>query len=169
MPASSFDCLFGDADGLLGSVFLDSAAPTLSAASLRHLVVTLGLIQISQAKATYGHWRTKMQCKSDPTLHYWKSPADLPAYLSSQFKALNPTPLTLMKPCIDILCTKPVGCIILVVTQLINPANALGAPGPPVITLVAAPSMANIGLQSKDITPGILYDDLWVPSVLEPF
>jgi hypothetical protein len=43
MPASGFDRLFGDADGLLGSVFLDSAAPTLSAALLHHLVITLGL------------------------------------------------------------------------------------------------------------------------------
>jgi hypothetical protein len=31
MPTSSFDRLFGDADSLLGSVFLDSAARTLSA------------------------------------------------------------------------------------------------------------------------------------------
>jgi hypothetical protein len=69
MPASSFDSLFGDADGLLGSVFLDSAAPTLSATSLHHLVVTLGLIEISQVKVTYGHRRTNTQCKSDPTLH----------------------------------------------------------------------------------------------------
>ena len=91
MPTSSFVCLFGDADGLLGSVFLDSAAPTLSAASLLHrLVVTLGAVDISQAKVTYGRWRTKTQCKSDPALHYSKSPADLPAYLSSQVKALNP-------------------------------------------------------------------------------
>jgi hypothetical protein len=62
MPASSFDHLFGDADGLLGSVFLDSAAPTLSAASLHHLVVSSGLVEISQAKATCGHWRTETQC-----------------------------------------------------------------------------------------------------------
>jgi hypothetical protein len=150
--------LFGDADGLLCSVFLDSAAPTLSSALLHPLVLTSGVVDISQAKATYGHWRTKTQYKSDPTLHYWKSPADLPAYLSSQGKALNPTTLTLMKPRIDILCTAPVGYI-LVVTQLINPTNAL-APGPPIITLVAAPSMANIGLQSKDDTPGILYEVL---------
>jgi hypothetical protein len=47
MPASSFDHLFGDANGLLGSVFLDSAARTLSAASLHRLVVVLGLIEIS--------------------------------------------------------------------------------------------------------------------------
>jgi hypothetical protein len=32
-----------------------------------------------------------MQCKSDPALHYWKSPSNLPAYLSSRVKALNPT------------------------------------------------------------------------------
>jgi hypothetical protein len=35
--------------------------------------------------------------------------------------------------------------------------------------LVAAPSMANIGLQSQDDTPGILYEALWDLSVLEPF
>jgi hypothetical protein len=72
-----------------------------------------------------------------------------------------------MKPCINVLRTAPVGCT-LVVTQLINSANA-PAPGLPVITLVAAPSMANIGLQSKDDTPGILYEDLWDSSVLERF
>jgi hypothetical protein len=68
--ASSFDRLSGDADGLLGSGFLDGAEPTLSAVSLHRLVVTSGVVDISQAKSTYGHWRTKMQCKSDPTLHY---------------------------------------------------------------------------------------------------
>jgi hypothetical protein len=98
MPVSSFDGLFGDADGLLGSVFLDSAAPTLLAASLHHLVVVSGLIEISQARATYGHWRTKTQCKANSTLHYWKSPEDLPAYLAYKVQALNPTTLTPMKP-----------------------------------------------------------------------
>jgi hypothetical protein len=108
MPASSFDCLFGDADGLLGSVFLDRAAPTLSAALLHCLAVTSGLIEISQAKVTYGHWRMKTQCKSDLTLHYWKSPAGLPAYPSSQVQALNPTTLTPLKTRIDVITsTKP--------------------------------------------------------------
>jgi hypothetical protein len=131
-----------------------------------HPVIASGHIEISQAKAAYGHWRTKMQSKSDPALHYSKSPANLPAYLSSQLQALNPTTLILMKPCIDILLTEPVGCI-LVVTQLINPANAT-APGPPVIMLVATPSMANIGLQSKEDSLGILYEGLWDSLVLEP-
>jgi hypothetical protein len=72
-----------------------------------------------------------------------------------------------MKPRINLLRTAPAGCI-LIVTQLINPANAL-ASDPPVITLVAAPSMANIGLQSKDDTPGILFEDPWDSFVLEPF
>jgi hypothetical protein len=102
----------------------------------------------------------KMQCKSDPTLHYWKSAvANLSAHISSQVQALNPTTLASMKPHIDVLHTKPVGCILLTITQLINPANATN-PGPPVIMLVAAPYTANIGLQSKDNTPGILYEDL---------
>lgn len=69
-----------------------------------------------------------MQCKSDPGLHYYKSPANLLAYLSSHVQALYPTTLTLMKSCINVLRTKPVGCI-LVITQLLNPANA-SAPAP---------------------------------------
>jgi hypothetical protein len=72
-----------------------------------------------------------------------------------------------MKPRIDALYTAPVGCI-LVVTQLINPANAL-ASDLLVITLAATPSMANIRLQSKDDTPRIFYEDLQDSSVLEPF
>jgi hypothetical protein len=138
-------------------------------ALLHRLVVTLGLIEISQTKVTYAgrHWRTKTQCKSDLTLYYWKNPANLPAYLSSQVQALDPTTLTLMKPCINVLCTPPVGCI-RVITQLINPPNVIN-PGPPVITLVTAPSTANIGLQSKDDTPGILYEDLWDSPVMKPF
>jgi hypothetical protein len=118
-------------------------------------------------KATCGHWKTKTQCKSDPTFHYWKSTTNLPAYLSSQVKALNPTSLTKMQPCIDVVRTAPVGCI-LVLTQRINPENSLD-PGLPVITLVATPSMANIGLQSMDDTPGILYEDLWDSLVMELF
>ncbi len=58
MPASSFDRLFGD-DGPIGSVWLDATAPTLSPKALHSLVVTSGLIEASQAKANYGHWRTK--------------------------------------------------------------------------------------------------------------
>jgi hypothetical protein len=69
-PASSFECLFSDADGQLGSVFLVSAAPTLFLTSLHYLVVTSGHVETSQqAKSTYGHWRTKMQCKSHSMLH----------------------------------------------------------------------------------------------------
>jgi hypothetical protein len=80
----------------------------------------------------YGHWRMKMQCKSNLMLHYWKSPADLPAYLLSyKVKALNPTTLTPVKPYISVLCTKPISCILLVI-QYINPENATAnAPGPP--------------------------------------
>jgi hypothetical protein len=52
--ASSFDRLFG-ADGLIGSVWLDATAPTLSPKSLHSLVVSSGLIDLAQAKSTYGH------------------------------------------------------------------------------------------------------------------
>jgi hypothetical protein len=47
MPASSFDHLFGDTNGSLGSVFLDSMVPTLSAALWHRLIVVLGFIEIS--------------------------------------------------------------------------------------------------------------------------
>jgi hypothetical protein len=52
MPAvGSFDRLFG-VDGPIGSVWLDATAPTLSPKALHSLVVTSGLIEASQAKAT---------------------------------------------------------------------------------------------------------------------
>jgi hypothetical protein len=154
MPASSFNHLFSDADGPLGSIFLDCATPTPSGVLLHCLVVTSSLIETSQAKSTYGHWRMKMQCKSDLKFHYWKSPADLPAYLSYKVKALNPTTLIPVKPHIRVLCTKSVGCILLV-TQYIDPVNA-STPDPPVITLVTAQSMANIGSISHKDSPGVL-------------
>jgi hypothetical protein len=77
MPASSFYRLFSAADGLLGSVFLDRAAPTLSVASLHRLVAVSGPLETSQARTMYGHWRTKTQCSPDPTSHYYKKPDEL--------------------------------------------------------------------------------------------
>jgi hypothetical protein len=167
MPASSFNRLFGDADGPLGSKFLDSTAPTPSASSVHHLVVTLGLIETSQTKTAYGHWRTKTQCKSDSTLRYWKSPADLPAYLSYKVKELNPTTMTTLQDRLDAFRTEPIGCIILV-TQYINSATS-NAPNPPVIMLIAAPSMATLGPITQEDPPGLLYEDLWDAEVLAPF
>jgi hypothetical protein len=94
MPvASTCDRLFGD-EGPIGSVWLDLTAPTLSPRSFYHLVVTSGLVEASQAWTTYGHWRTKTQCKSDPLLRYWKSPTDLQTYLDYKVNALNPDIMT---------------------------------------------------------------------------
>jgi hypothetical protein len=82
MPAAtSFDHLFG-ADAQIGSVWLDATAPTFSLKSLHSLVVSSGLIKAAQAKSTYGHWRIKTQCESNPSLHYYKSTIKLPVYLA---------------------------------------------------------------------------------------
>jgi hypothetical protein len=142
MPAaSSFDCLFG-ADAPIGSVWLDATAPTLSPKSLHSLVVSTGLIDAAQAKSTYGHWRTKTQCKLDPKLHYWKSPTEMPIYLTSRSTVLNlMTPMTTVDVCLSQLCTEPIGCILLVV-QAASPGSF------PFITLVAALSMATLGAES---------------------
>jgi hypothetical protein len=67
----------------------------------------------------------------------------------------------------DVFCTEPIGCILLV-TQYINSANA-SAPDPPVISLIAAPSMATIGPITQEDPPGLLYADLWEAMVLAPF
>jgi hypothetical protein len=55
MPAAtSFDRLFG-VDALIGSVWLDTSAPTLFPKSLHSLIGSAGLIEASQGKSTYGH------------------------------------------------------------------------------------------------------------------
>jgi hypothetical protein len=43
------------------------------------------------------------------------------------------------------------------------------APGPPIITIMAAPSMANVGSPDPAVNSGILFEDIWSPLVLEPF
>jgi hypothetical protein len=163
MPAAiSFDRLLG-ANALIGSVWLDATAPTLSPKPLPSLVVSSGLIEASQAKCTYGHWRTKTQCKSDPQLHYWKSPRELPIYLTSRATALHPTtPMTTPGVRLCQLHTEPIGSILLVV-QAVSPGSF------PFITLVAAPSMATLGARSPGNPPGILLADIWQASVLQPF
>jgi hypothetical protein len=103
-----------------------------------------------------------MQCKSDPTFHYWKSPANLPAYLAYKTKELNPDTLATAASCLDMLRTAPIGCILLIVQDIL--------PGYPIITLIAAPSMATINTAgSTSNPPGILLADIWAESVLQPF
>lgn len=171
MPAtiSSFDRLFGD-PGLIGSVWLDLTAPTLSPKSLHHLVVTSGIIEAAQARTAYGHWRTKTQCKSDPSLRYWKSPTDLQPYLDYKVKSLNPTslaPAGIHPIRLDSLRTEPIGCVLLVI-QDASPNST------PLITLIAAPSMATINTstpndEASNEPAGILLSDIWTEPVLHRF
>jgi hypothetical protein len=121
LAASRFDPLFG-ADPPIGSVWLDATAPTLSPKPLHSLVVS-------------SNWRTKMQCKSDPVLHYWKSCTGLPTiYLTSKAMALNPTTniVTMADVRLHQLCTEPIGCILLIV-------KAVSSGSYPFIMLVTAP------------------------------
>jgi hypothetical protein len=81
----------------------------------------------------------KTQCKSYPTLHYWKSPTNLPAYLAYKVKnKLHPGTMATEDSHLEMLCTRPIGCILLVIQDVSS--NDC----PPIITLVAAPSMATI-------------------------
>jgi hypothetical protein len=133
MPTiNSFDRLFGDT-GPLGSVWLDPTVPSLSLQPLHSLVTKSSLMEASQVKSTDGHWRTKMQCKSDPTLQYWKSQTDLTAYISYKANKLNPGTLATLDSCLTMLHMAPVSCILLVI-QDVSPNSH------PIITLLAAPS-----------------------------
>jgi hypothetical protein len=106
------------------------------------LVISSGLIEVAQGKSTYGHWRTKTQCKSGPSLHYWKSTTKLPIHLASTAMALNPTTtMTTADVCLRQLRIEPIDCILLVV-QAASPGSF------PFITLVTAPSMATLGAKS---------------------
>jgi hypothetical protein len=106
---------------------------------MHSLVITSGLVEASQAKATYGHWRMKTQCKPDLTLHYWKSCSltNLPAYMAYKVNELNPGTMTTADSRLAMLHTDPISCILLVI-------QGMSSSRPPIITLVAAPSEATI-------------------------
>jgi hypothetical protein len=166
MP-TSFDRSFSTT-APLGSTWLGSANVPFSPAALHHLVVSTGLLEASQARSAYGHWKTKTSCKSDPTLQYWKTPLDLPTYLSDQTNKLNPSELVSTESRLATLRADPVGCILLVV-QLVTAAPTTTPPPPPIIMLVAAPSLATLGALDEDDESGILLADVWHSSVLAAF
>jgi hypothetical protein len=70
-------------------------------------------------------------------LHYRKSPTDLPAYLAYKVNELNPGTMATADSCLEMLCTNPIGCILLVIQDVSSGSV-------PIITMVAAPSTANI-------------------------
>jgi hypothetical protein len=116
MP-TTFERLFGTA-GPLGSNWLGTANVPFSPTALHQLVVSIGLLEASQAWSENGHRRTKTLGKSDPTLKYWKSPRNLPTYLDERIKALNPTKLAPLESRLATLRAEPVGCILVVVQCL---------------------------------------------------
>jgi hypothetical protein len=158
MP-TTFERLYGPAEPL-GSTWLGSANVPFSPVALHHLVVSTDLLEASQARSGYGHWwRTKTLCKSDQTLQYWKSPCDLPAYLTARAQELNSTELSTIVLRLTTLQAAPVGCI-LVVVQCIT-ATATSPTPPPVIMLIAAPSLATLGILDKEEDePGLFLADI---------
>jgi hypothetical protein len=82
--------------------------------------------------------------------------------LTYKTKELSPSTMTALASRLTTLRTAPTGCIFLMVQD--------ASSGYPIITLVAAPSMATTDTQgSTGDPPGILLADIWVESVLEPF
>jgi hypothetical protein len=103
-----------------------------------------------------------MQCKSNPMLHYWKSPTDLPAYMAYKVNELNPGTMTTSDSHLATMHIDTIGCILLVIQDV-------SSNRPPIITLVVAPSMANINACSTSNPPGILLANIWANLVLQPF
>ena len=58
----------------------------------------------------------------------------------------------------------PISGILLVITP-----HASAGPSQPVLTVVTAPSMATIGRIASASDPGLLFEDIWEPSVLSMF
>jgi hypothetical protein len=153
--------LFQDSDAPLGQGWLDSVDHGWTEASLHHLVVTSGThMRAAEVRELYGHFRTKTQMKGIPGV-YWKKEDQVQA-ASEELVRLNPTPMEAEKRLMQ-LRTDSVGGILLVTTVL----EADGQPSGPFITILAAPSMATHTPPISD--NGILYDDVWDATVLEPF
>jgi hypothetical protein len=93
--------------------------------------------------------------------HYWKSPANLPAYLAYKVNALNPGTMATADSHLEMFSSDQIGCILLVV-------QAISSSSPPIITLVAAPFMATISASSTG-NPPVLLANIWAKSVLQPF
>jgi hypothetical protein len=90
------------------------------------------------------------------------SPTDLQTYIDYKVKALNPGILTPKNVRLEMLHTNPIGCILLVVQDA-------SAGSIPIITVIAAPSMATVSAATASDPAGILLANIWQESVLQPF
>jgi hypothetical protein len=147
MPtASSFDHLFG-LDAPIGyAVWLDVSGPTLSPRPLHSLVVLSGLIEVSQQSppmATGGQ-----RCSVDLIQHSTTG-NPLPNSLTLNLT----TPMTTVDVHLHQLHTVSICCILLAMK-----AVSLGRF--PFIILVAALSMATLGIHTPGNPPGILLADI---------
>jgi hypothetical protein len=168
MPTiTPFERLFGTA-GPLGLTWVKNANLLFSLAAPHHLAVSTGLLKASQVRLTYGHWRIKTLCKTNPTLQYSKAAAaDLPLYLGDKMDALNPSALVSTGSCLATLRKAPVGFILLVVQSIQAIPTTL--PPPPVIMIVIALSLATLDTLEDDEEPGIFLANIWDPKVMAIF
>ena len=151
--------LFKETDAPLGQEWLDSVPSGWTESSLHSLVVTSGTISAAKAKELYGHTRTKTQMKgiSGP---YWQK--DLATTVTMEMARLNLATDDVESRLLK-LRTDKVGGILLVTTIIAED----GLTSPPFITIIGAPSMATHSQPYAD--NGVLYDDVWDPSVLSRF
>jgi hypothetical protein len=150
--------LFRAPDAILGTKWLESVASGWTEASLHCKVVDTGTLNATKTKELYGHFITKTSTKGIPGPYWMADPTET---VREETKRLNVTEADPQKR-LQQLRTDKIGGV-LVVTKIVN-AEGVGVP---FLTVVAAPAVATVNLQTGDA--GVLLDDIWDESVLAAF
>jgi hypothetical protein len=159
-----FPCLLLATDAPMGQTWRLSTRIPLTELALHHQALASKVPSIAKARDPSGHFRTANQMNKVPG-RYWKPEPDLSASIQQNSQLLNPqlmpTPMTRLIS----LSSEAVGGILLV-TQQFAPDGTMTEP---YITVVAAPSLATLGMVDANHPPGLSLSDFWDNTVLTPF
>ena len=150
--------LFRAPDALLGSEWLDSVASGWTDTSLHRNVIESGTLSATKTKELYGHFITKTAMKGTTGTYWLQKPQDT---VREEAKRLN-VPVVDTQKRLQQLRTDKIGGILLV-TQIMT-SDGMGIP---FITVLAAPSLATVNLQTGDA--GVLLEDIWDDTILSAF
>jgi hypothetical protein len=150
--------LFRAPDALLGSEWLDSVASGWTDTSLHRHVIESGTLSATKTKELYGHFITKTAMKGTTGTYWLQKPQDT---VREEAKRLN-VPVVDTQKRLQQLRTDKIGGILLV-TQIMT-SDGMGIP---FITVLAAPSLATVNLQTGDA--GVLLEDIWDDTILSAF
>jgi hypothetical protein len=144
-----YSTLFRAPDAILGNKWLDLVASGWTDTSLHRDVIDSDTLSARKTKELYGHFITKTAMKGLTGTYWLQDPTDT---VQEEAKPLNVTVVDPQKP-LQQLRTDKIGGILLV-TQIAT-SDGMGIP---FLTVLAAPSLATVNLQTGDV--GVLLEDI---------